>query len=245
MSFIKAQKVVRNADGHIISGSAAIVDAVYVNTGQKNHSRHVVREKLGRVLFLSDDKKQGIFLSPTRGLVEYSSLSDTFSEVDRGDQRLAGLDVFPGSEIHTVFGDAYLLLEFLEKSGLIRVLRAVFPKDEGYERVLCHLLHGILKDGSRISCEDFITKSFVSYLCTEVPLVSLRSDTRFFQMMGSDSVKVSFFRPFVAMMREKDAFFGKGCYVDSIPFPNESLQCPVLPWGIVIGSDDPAHPGTG
>ncbi len=91
MSFIKAQKIVRNADGHIISGSAAIVDSVYVKTGRKNHSKHVVREKLGRVLFLSDDKKQGIFLSPTRGLVEYSSLSDTFSEVYMGDQRLAGL----------------------------------------------------------------------------------------------------------------------------------------------------------
>ncbi len=69
MSFIKAQKIVRNADGYIISGSAAIVDAVYVNTGQKSHSRHVVREKLGRVLFLSDDKKQGIFLPLTRGLI--------------------------------------------------------------------------------------------------------------------------------------------------------------------------------
>ncbi len=221
MSFIKAQKVVRNANGHIISGSAAIVDTVYVSTGQKNHSRHVVREKLGRVLFLSDDKKQGIFLSPTRGLVEYSSLSDTFSEVDRGDQRLSDLDIFPDPEIHTVFGDAYLLLNFLENSGLIRVLRAVFPKDEGYERVLCHLLHGILKDGSRISCENFIMKSFVSYLCTEVPPVSLRSDTRFFQMMGSNDVKVSFFRSFVAMMRKKDTSFGRGCYVDSTPLPND------------------------
>ncbi len=50
MSFIKAQKVVRNADGRIISGSAAIVDAVYVNTGQKNHSRHVVRESKRQII---------------------------------------------------------------------------------------------------------------------------------------------------------------------------------------------------
>lgn len=221
MSFIKAQKVVRDADGNIISGSAAIVDAVYVNTGTKNHSRHVVREKLGRILFLSDDKKQGIFLSPTRGLVEYSSVSDAFSEVGREDRRLTGLNVFPDTEIHTVFGDSYLLLDFLEKSGLISVLRTVFPKDEGYERALCHLLHSILKDGSRISCENFIAKSFASYLCREVPPVSLRSDTRFFQMMGSDSVKVSFFRSFVATMQKKDPSFGKGCYVDSTPLPND------------------------
>lgn len=221
MSFIKAQKVVRDADGNIISGSAAIVDAVYVNTGTKNHSRHVVREKLGRILFLSDDKKQGIFLSPTRGLVEYSSVSDAFSEVGREGRRLTGLNVFPDTEIHTVFGDSYLLLDFLEKSGLISVLRTVFPKDEGYERALCHLLHSILKDGSRISCENFIAKSFASYLCREVPPVSLRSDTRFFQMMGSDSVKVSFFRSFVATMQKKDPSFGKGCYVDSTPLPND------------------------
>lgn len=221
MSFIKAQKVIRGADGNIISGSAAIVDAVYVNTGPKNHSRHVVREKLGRILFLSEDKKQGIFLSPTRGLVEYNSLIDTFSEVGRDDPRLAGLDLFPATEIHTVFGDAYLLLNFLEKSGLASVLRSVFPKDEGYERALCHLLHGILKDGSKISCENFVTKSFASYLCPDVPFASLRSDTHFFQMMGSDSIKVSFFKAFVAMMQEKDASFGKGCYVDSPPLPND------------------------
>lgn len=128
MSFIKAQKVVRDADGHIISGFAAIVDAVYINTGTKNHSRHVVREKLGRVLFLSDDKKQGIFLSPTRGMVEYSSVSDTFSKVGRDDRRLTCLDVFPDTEIHTVFGDAYLLLDFLEKSGLVSVLGLFFQK---------------------------------------------------------------------------------------------------------------------
>ena len=64
-------------------------------------------------------------------------------------------------------------------------------------------------------------KSFASYLCREVPPASLRSDTRFFQMMGSDSVKVSFFRSFVVMMQKKDPSFGKGCYVDSTPLPND------------------------
>ena len=46
MAFIKAQKVVRNADGTIRSGSAAVVDTVYVSTGQKNHCQHKVRENL-------------------------------------------------------------------------------------------------------------------------------------------------------------------------------------------------------
>ena len=69
----------------------------------------------------------------------------------RDDPRTNGETLFPQTEIHPVFGDAYLLLCFLEKRGLLSVLRSVFLKDEAYERMLCHILHGILKDGSRIS----------------------------------------------------------------------------------------------
>ena len=79
MAFIKAQKLVRDDSGNVISGSAAVVDSVYVKTGTKSHSRQEVREKLGRVLFLSEDKKIGVFQSPTRGLVEYNASTDTFS----------------------------------------------------------------------------------------------------------------------------------------------------------------------
>lgn len=61
MAFIKTQKIVRDDTGKIISGSAAIVDAVYVHTGGKAHSKQLVREKLGKVLYLSRDKKSGIF----------------------------------------------------------------------------------------------------------------------------------------------------------------------------------------
>ena len=78
MAFIKAQKIVRDDSGKIISGSASIVDAVYVCTGSSSHSRQQVREKLGRVLYLTDDRKAGIFLSPTRGLIEYDARSDSF-----------------------------------------------------------------------------------------------------------------------------------------------------------------------
>ena len=221
MAFIKAQKVIRDENGTITSGSAAIVDTVYVSTGSKNHSRHTVREKLGRVLYLSDDKKSGVFMSPTRGLVEYNAVTDSFESVSRDDTRIKELGVFPDSEIHTVFGDTFWLLKFLEKCGLLAVLRAVFPKDEAYERVLCHVLHGILKDGSRISCDNFLRKSFASYILKDVPVASLHSDTRFFTMMGEDSLKVSYFRTFIATMQKQDPSFGKGCYVDSTPLPND------------------------
>ena len=153
--------------------------------------------------------------------MEYNASTDAFSEVDRSDPRINAEEFFPEPEVHTVFGDAYLLLQFLEKCGLISVLRSVFPKDEAYERVLCHILHGVLRDGSRISCDNFIDKSFASYMFGDVPVGTLHSDTRFFTLLGDDRVKMSFFKAFVTYMQKKDPSFGKGCYVDSTPLPND------------------------
>jgi hypothetical protein len=65
LAFIKIQKLVQRDDGSIKIGSAYIVDSVYTKD-DKYHSKHVVREKLGRVLSISSDHKCGIFLSPTR-----------------------------------------------------------------------------------------------------------------------------------------------------------------------------------
>ena len=220
MAFIKTQKLVRDENGTIINGSASIVDTKYGNYGSY-HAKHSVREKLGKVIWISDDKKKGIFLSPTRGLVEYSSSIDEFSPVDRNDSRLKGTDIFPNTQIHTVFGDTFLLLKFLEKAGLISVLRAVFPKNSDYERVLCHILHGVLKDGSKISCDNFIAKSFASYVLNDVPESTLRCDTRFFSMMGKDDTRMSFFKTFIKRMQDSDPSFGKACYVDSTPLPND------------------------
>jgi len=221
MAFIKAQKVVRDENGKVTSGSASIVDTVYVSTGQKSHSKQVIREKLGRILYLSDDRKSGVFMSPTRGLIKYDSLSDTFEDISGSDPLITSQNVFPETEIHTVFGDVFLFLQFLEKCGMLGILRTVFPKDEAYERVLCHILHGVLKDGSRISCDNFLRKSFASYILRDVPSASLHSDTRFFTLMGEDCLKVSYFRAFVAAMQKQNPDFGKGCYVDSTPLPND------------------------
>lgn len=222
MAFIKAQKIVRDKNNVIVSGSAAVVDSVYVRNGQKNHCKHEVREKLGKVLDLSEDGRRGVFLSPTRGLVQYDANSDSFESVDKDDPRVKNReDLFPATEIHTVFGDSYLLLSFLEKNGLLRVLRNVFTKDSEYKRLVAHILHGILKDGSKIGCDAFLQKSFASYLISDIPLPSLKSDTAFFTFMGSDHVKVAFFKAFVEHMRKTNPAFGRGCYVDSTPLPND------------------------
>lgn len=219
MAFIKVQKLKRDENGTILSGSAAVVESVY-QPGEKSHSKQRVRERLGKVISLSDDRKSGVFLSPTRGLVAYDSESDSFSEVDKEEIRSECSRLFPEPEVHTVFGDSYLLLDFLEKQGLLSVFRSVFQKKSDLERLLCHVLHGVLKDGSHIGCDDFIEKSYASYLFAEVPFSSLHSDTAFFTMMGDDRTRMTFFRSFIALMRKDNPEFGRGCYVDSTPLPN-------------------------
>ncbi|MGM9768062.1 MAG: transposase [Candidatus Cryptobacteroides sp.] len=220
MSFIKVQKLVLSDDGRVASGSAAIVDTVY-DSSVSGRSRHKVRERLGKVVTISDDRKCGIFLSPTRGLVEYDSSRDQFSEVGRDDGRISGLGLFPEPEIHTVFGDSFLVLSFMKKTGITGLLRSVFPKDEDFQRVLAHICHTVIKDGSHISCGDFISRSFLSYLTADVPLESLCCDTKYFTDMGRDSRKISLMKGYVDIERKGDEKFGSGCYVDSTPLPND------------------------
>lgn len=104
---------------------------------------------------------------------------------------------------------------------MAEVLKIAFPDEIERERVLCHILHSILRDGSRISCDNFIEKSFASYVLDDVPTASLRCDTAYFNMMGKDSVRLAFFKAFVERMRKTNPNFGKCCYVDSSPLPND------------------------
>jgi hypothetical protein len=115
---------------------------------------------------------------------------------------------------------------FLKKSGMLAILREVFPKNTEYERVLCHILHAVLKNGSKISCDDFMEKSFASYILNDIPVTSLGSDTVYFRLMGKDKSRMEFFQSFVKHMRKKTPKFGRGCYVDSTPLPNDIRDNP-------------------
>lgn len=224
MAFLKIQKLVEE-QGKIVSGSAALVDTEYV-PGGKYHAKHKVLEKLGKVLYLREDRREGIFQSPTRGIVLFNVDSQQFADVAPDDPRIAHRVSAPRALVHTVFGDAYLLLKFLKKEGLLSVLGHVFHKNRDYQRLMGHVLHGVLKDGSKIHCNDFLAKSFVSYLMDEVNLDSFQSDTQFYSMMGSDETRMAFFSAFVKYMRKKNPNFGKGCYVDSTPLPNDIRNNP-------------------
>ena len=83
------------------------------------------------------------------------------------------------------------------------------------------MLHVILKDGSRITCDDFIAKSFESHIVRDVPLNSLKNDTVFFTGMGEDKVKLAFFKTYVDFMKAQNKDFGKAYFVDSAPLPND------------------------
>ena len=225
MAHIDLQKIKYDNDGNITSGSASIRDTVYDKT-VKGRCTHPLIEKLGKVVWLSEDKKSGIFRSPSRGLVEYNVLTNTFSDVSTQDPRVNRTELFQEPQVHTVFGDAYLILEFLEKCGLIALLRGVFSQSKDYERVLCHLVHSIARNGSKISCDDFTSKSFLSYVLPNTPVSSLGSDTVYFAMMGNDRIKIQFFKCFATMMRTKHPRFGNFCYVDSTPLPNDISDNP-------------------
>ena len=221
MSFIRVQKLVRDNDGYITGGTAAIIDSEYVS-GEKYHSRQKVRERLGKVLYFDSESKTGIFLSPSRGLVEYNSKTDSFSPVSDVDDRLPKrIHTIQETEVHTVFGDSYLLIKFLESSGLLAILRTVFPKDSEFERLMAHVVHSIMKDGSRITCDNFIEKSFASYVLGDIAFPSLRSDTEFFALMGDDRTRMAFFKCYIESMKKNQPDFGTGCYIDSTPLPND------------------------
>ena len=221
MAFIKIQNLELDKNGTVTRGTASVVDVLYVS-GSKNHSKQQTRERLGKIISISEDRKCGVFMSPTRGLVEFNATTDTFSPVEQADCRIKNRpELISQTEVHTVFGDSYLLLMFLEKAGLISILRAVFHKDSDYERVLAHIVHGIMRNGSRITCDNFIAKSFASYVLNDIPSSSLRTDTDFFKMMGQDVTKMTFFQTFITAMRKDNPTFGTGCYIDSTPLPND------------------------
>ena len=227
MPFIKAQKVKRDESGRVVSGSASVVDTEYV-PGARYHSRQRVRERLGRVVELAEDGRSGVFRSPTRGLVRYDADTDSFEPVERGDGTLDDeSSEFPEPSAHVVAGDSLLLLSILESSGLLAVLRSAFPKDAELERLLAHLLHSVLRDGSRVSCDDLVARSAASHLLAGVSVPSLRSDSAYFHAMGDDRAKVAFFRSLVDAMRAADPSFGTCCYVDSTPLPNDLADNPL------------------
>ena len=127
-------------------------------------------------------QKSGSFLSPTRGLVTYDVTKIEFTEANRDDLRIGRKGWNSAPIVHKVFGDAYLLLLCLKNTGMIGILREVFPQDGDYELVPAHLLCDILRNGGGIHCYDFMEQSlrplFLAMLRRK-PLALMRSSMPF------------------------------------------------------------------
>ena len=224
MTFIRIQNTKKDEDGNIVGGSASIVESVYVSTG-KNHCKQVLKESLGTVIFM-DNKRSGIFLSKLRGLVHYDADKDEFSTVDSEDIRLKASNEAFNANIRSFFGDSDLVLNLMESTGILRILRNIaVDNDALYSKMLAHTLHGVLRDGSRMQCDRFAERTLLSNIMTIPPSV-LRTDSRYYDHLGNYEVRVEFFRRFVQEMRLRIPGFGKGCYVDSTPLPNTISDLP-------------------
>ena len=224
MTFIRIQNAKKDKDGNIVGGSASIVESVYQKEGS-SACKQVLRESLGTIIFMGD-RRSGVFMSKTRGLIGYDSETDEFSVVDADDPRIVGRDALYTPSARTFFGDTYLVLGFLYQKGVLRIIRNLATKNDAlFEKIICHTLHGVLRDGSRIQCDRFIERSFISNGLGIKPL-SLRTDTSYFETIGSFEFRTEFFGRFVKHMRQTVTGFGKGCYVDSTPLPNSITDLP-------------------
>ena len=214
---VRAQEVVRDESGGIAGGSASVAGAGRV-AGARYHSRQRVRERLGRVVELSEGGRSGVFRSPTRGLVRYDADPDSLGPPGRGDgaptDESSGL---PEPPAHVVAGDYLPLLSVPGRSGLPGVPGEAFPRDGDYGRLLAHLPRSPLRDGSRVSCNDLVARSAASHLLPDVSVPSPGGVSAHFHAMGSDAAKVSLLRALASAARASDPSLGTCCYVDPAP----------------------------
>ncbi len=195
MAFIKVQKLVRNDDGSVRSGSASLIDVVY-DKDSKYHSKQVQREKLGKIVSLSASKRRGVFTSPTRGLIGYDADKDEFFDpkdyegAEDRPQSPITIEAPPQNyspqpaqqeAVHRIFGDAYLALESMRMSGFLSRLRSAFPDDSVYEGIL---IRSVM---DAVGCTGMSPKAFLgrSFLSDVFPGADLGGE--FLSKTGSDA----------------------------------------------------------
>lgn len=161
-------------------------------------SRQVLIETLGPVLYLSADKRSGIFLSEKRGLVCYDADCDALWEVSPDDphlltgcsrQRLQeavqSSGKTAGRSMRTrEFGRVWLVLSLVQRRGIGELLTSLFPDEDFRACLYCHLLHLILKNASAISCADFTDTTWAAELFPQIEPASLAADLDFYAALG-------------------------------------------------------------
>lgn len=229
---IRYRNIVRDKNNVIVSGSATLVENSYQRnaTGDrsKNHTKQTVVESLGKVIWINEaNSEQAIFDSPTRGLVFYNLGTDTFEAVNPTDSRLTGTNYQEESKwIHVNFGNPFLFFNEMEKTPFMQVVRDTFTDTRLCQKVLAHLAHDCLKNGSSIKCGEFLRSSILSYILKDIPVSTLDCDSSYFSAMANDVLKTTFFKKLIEVMRKTKPDFGRCCYVDSTPLPGEAENNP-------------------
>lgn len=229
---IRYRNIVRNENQIIVSGSATLVENKYSphpsGDRTKNHTKQIVVERLGKVLWINENnKREAIFNSPTRGLVFYSLDKDDFKEVLPDDPRLQGTPHAKVTEcVHTNIGTMYLFFSLMEQLGYMSVLRSTFKDSTLYQKVLAHVSHDCLRNGSAIKCGEFLRNSALSYILSDVPVSTLDCDSAYFSSLSNDQLKLNFFKAIIEQQRKNNPEFGRCCYTDSTPLPGEAENNP-------------------
>ena len=221
MTFIRVQKGHKDNDGNYIGGSASLVESYY-EPGSGNTNKQRLVESLGQIVFLDSTRKKGTFLSKTRGLVEFDVDSGLFKSVSDPSAKEEFCEFRPAE---TIFGDSFAVLEMMKMFGLVNILNKVSKSEFFTEKMLCHTVYGVLKNGTKITCDRFIERSFLSSVLQLRPQ-SLRTDSEYFKKMGEFDTRKHFFREFVQLMRKRNPDFGTACYVDSTPLDNAIRNLP-------------------
>ena len=73
--FIRVQNLKRNDDGVVVSGSASVTESVYDADAKGGHCRQKIVLSLGKVIWISEDKKAAAYLIART--VESSSITLT------------------------------------------------------------------------------------------------------------------------------------------------------------------------
>ena len=172
---IKFRNIKRDSGNVVVSGTAALVKNTYRKNAKgnrlRNHTQQTIVERLGKVVWMDDDDPTiGIFNSPSRGLVFYDLKKDEFIPVNPADPRLKGTKYqYELPRLHTTFGNTYLFFSEMAKTPFMNVLREAFTDRELFQKVLAHLSHDCLKNGSFIKCGEFLAGNWLSYILPDIP----------------------------------------------------------------------------
>lgn len=225
MASFKIDNLKIDDSGNIISGSAILQKCQRELRNGKNKPITSTIESLGKILYLAPDHRSGIFFSKTRGLFYCNAETEEFSEVESNDSRIVDSKIIKKPNVHTSFGDVYFLLKFLENDGFLKLLKNTFDTKWDYKKTICHILFTIVNQNGKGKISKYFQESFLSALMPDVVPNSLESDTRYFEKMGDDDIKMKFFKEYIKLQKSKDSNFGKACYADSTPLPNEVINC--------------------